>query len=248
MATDSKASESPRPAAWALLDTYDRLVAAYGPQRWWPESWPGRADYICVGAILCQNTNWANAEKALGRLAETGLTRVADLLEVPQEELAELIRPAGYFRQKARKLEHFAELCRANESLDGLLALPTAELRAALLSCWGIGPETADAILLFAARRPTFVIDTYAIRIWARLGLIEADPDRGHLRERVLAAMAPSAELAGEYHALLIQHGKNHCRKRPLCGDCPLREGCAYAAANPERAVLGQRRDGWTRS
>ena len=245
MATASKAAE-PHPSAAALLETYDRLVAAYGPQRWWPEAWPGRADYICAGAILCQNTNWANAAKALQNLADAGLTRVADLAGLEQPELAELIRPAGYFRQKARKLVEFANLCQSHGSLEGLLALPTAKLRSALLDCWGIGPETADAILLFAARRPTFVIDTYAVRIWSRLGLIGDDPDRGRLRQRVLAAITPGAELAGEYHALLIQHGKNHCRKRPLCGDCPLRDGCAYAAANPGGARLGRRHDGWS--
>ena len=229
-----------------LLDVYDRLVSAYGPQRWWPESWPGRADYICAGAILCQNTSWSNAARALERLADADLTRIEDLAAVPVDELAELVRPAGYFRQKARKLEAFAGLCLDHGSLDQLLGLSTPRLRETLLSCWGIGPETADAILLFAARRETFVIDTYAVRIWSRLGLIGPDADRGRLREQVLAAIKPGAELAGEYHALLIQHGKNHCRKRPLCGDCPLREGCPYAAANPEWATLGRRRDSWS--
>lgn len=246
MGTGSRATDPGGPTTAGLLDVYDRLVAAYGPQRWWPESWPGRADYICAGAILCQNTNWSNAARALERLADADLTRIEDLAAVPAPELAELVRPAGYFRQKARKLEQFARLCIDHGSLAGLLALPTPQLREALLSCWGIGPETADAIVLFAARRATFVVDTYAVRIWSRLGLIGPDPDRGRLREQVLAAITPSAETAGEYHALLIQHGKNFCRKRPLCGDCPLREGCAYAAANPGRPNLGRRRDGWT--
>lgn len=246
MGTASKATDPGGPTAAGLLDVYDRLVLAYGPQRWWPESWPGRSDYICAGAILCQNTNWSNAARALERLADADLTRIEDLAAVPAPELAELVRPAGYFRQKARKLEQFAQLCLDHGSLAELLALPTPQLRRALLSCWGIGPETADAILLFAARRATFVVDTYAVRIWSRLGLIGPDPDRGRLREEVLAAITPSADLAGEYHALLIQHGKNFCRKRPLCGDCPLREGCRYAAANPGQPKLGRRRDGWT--
>lgn len=246
MGTDSKTTDPVGPTTAGLLDVYDRLVAAYGPQRWWPDSWPGRADYICAGAILCQNTSWSNAARALERLAEADLTRIEDLAEVPQAELAELVRPAGYFRQKARKLEEFARLCLEHGSLAELLALPTGELRTKLLACWGIGPETADAILLFAARRATFVVDTYAVRIWSRLGLIGPEPDRGRLREQVLTAITPNADLAGEYHALLIQHGKNYCRKRPLCGDCPLREGCAHAAASPDAATLGRRRDGWT--
>ncbi len=230
----------------ALLAVYDLLVEHYGPQQWWPGEGPGRAHYICMGAILCQNTNWGNAARALENLAGAGLTRVGDLPLAASDELADLVRPAGYFRQKARKLAEFATLCQGHGSLEGLFELPTDQLRARLLSCWGIGPETADAILLFAARRATFVVDTYAVRTWQRLGIVEPGPvSREDLRRSVLAALSPSTNFAAELHALLIQHGKNHCRAKPLCGGCPLTQSCAYFAATPVAAGPAQLRDGW---
>lgn len=225
---------------------FDQLLSYHGPQRWWPNSGPSRADYICTGAILCQNTAWRNAAAALERLERAGLTAVADLAQIDTEELAELIRPAGYFRQKSRKLKEFASLADSHGGLSGLLELDTANLRRELLGCWGIGPETADAILLFAARRATLVIDTYAVRTWSRVGLLEEDVDREALRAALMEALNPDAEFAAEYHALLIQHGKNHCRARPLCGDCPLRGECAYRARHPDRPALGRARNAWS--
>jgi len=214
-----------------LVELYRTLFDAYGPQGWWP----GDQDpfVVVVGAILTQTTAWANVERALANLREAGLLSPAALLAVPEGELARVIRPAGYFNAKARKLKAFVEtLCdRFDGRLERLFALPVAELRHALLAVHGIGPETADDIILYAARRPVFVIDAYTRRVFSRLGLRPAREDYAEWQALFMEALAPDVALFNEYHALLVRHAKVACRKQPLCGGCPLLASCPTGEA-----------------
>jgi len=208
-----------------LIEIYDRLYTAYGPQRWWP----GDSEFeIIAGAILTQSASWSNVERALANLKAAGLLSPKGIEALSESELAELIRPSGYYNAKARKLKAFVELLdeRAVGDLERLLGLPAAELRALLLATHGIGPETADAMLLYAAGRPLFVIDTYTRRIFSRLGVApQVDSYEGW--QRLFGeALAPDAQMFNEYHALIVRHGKEVCRKRPLCSSCPLAARC----------------------
>ena len=181
---------------------------------------------MIVGAILVQNTAWASARKAVDALIAAGLLNVAALFRVPERELAEVIRPSGYFNSKARKLKAFARLVveEAEGDVDGLLARPLEELRPLLLSTHGFGPETADAVCLYAARQPTLPVDAYTRRILGRLGWIDESARYEALRA-LLVSQLP-ARIYAEYHALLVRHAKSTCKKRPLCGQCPLLELC----------------------
>lgn len=218
----------PHGAEGSLRGVYDSLLAAYGPQRWWPADTPFE---VMVGAILTQNTAWTNVEKALARLAErTPLTPDA-LLCLSPAELAELIRPVGYFNVKAARLRAFCAAFLAAGGERGLGALDTEALRARLLQMHGVGPETADDMLLYAFHRPVFVIDAYTRRLFARLALIGGDEGYETLRALFERALGPDRALFNEYHALVVRHAKDICRaRRPLCGDCVLREGCPSAA------------------
>ncbi len=201
---------------------YRALFRHFGPQHWWP----GRTPFeVCVGAILTQNTAWTNVEKAIARLRATRSLTPRALHALPAAALADLIRPAGYFNVKARRLHAFTGLLhdRHGGSLRRLFALPTPELRAALLATSGIGPETADSILLYAAGQPVFVIDAYTRRVLARHGWLDARS--GYADAQALFTAQLPADLAryNEYHALIVALGKHHCRPRPRCEACPLR-------------------------
>jgi endonuclease-3 related protein len=228
-----------------LLEVYRRLLRRYGPQGWWPGD---GAFEVCVGAILTQNTAWGNVEKAMPRLTEAGVLSVGGLHWLPEAELAELIRSSGYFNTKARKLKAFVGHLyeRYHGDLAALLARrPTEALREELLSIHGIGEETADDILLYAAGRPSFVVDAYTRRIVDRLGLrpsvVHPEPARpelveGRRRQRdtyqayrtlFMDALPADTALYNEYHALLVRLGKEVCRKQePYCGGCPLQGVC----------------------
>lgn len=208
-----------------LLAVYRRLLRRFGPQGWWPARTPFE---VAVGAILTQSVSWANVERAIAALAVEGLLEPAALAAVPEERLAALIRPAGYYNAKARKLKTFVAFLfeRHGGSLDRLFAQPLERAREQLLGVWGIGPETADSILLYAGGLPTFVVDAYTRRIVSRLW---PDPDapflRGYepLRRFFMDRLAPDPALFNEYHALLVALGKGTCLKvRPRCPDCPL--------------------------
>jgi endonuclease-3 related protein len=204
-----------------LEEVYDRLFAAYGPQNWWPGESPLE---VLIGAVLTQNTSWANVAAAIDRLREADLLDPHALFALPPEQLEELIRPAGYFRVKARRLRNLLELLvgRYDGSLEAMFATGLETLRAELLSVNGIGPETADSILLYAASLPTFVVDAYTYRVFARHGWIDFDADYPTIKDHFESGLDRDVQLYNEYHALLVQVGKRHCRKKARCDGCPL--------------------------
>lgn len=206
----------------SLKHVYRKLYQAFGPQHWWPADSPFE---VIVGAVLTQNTSWKNVERALDRLRETGLLSATALYELPQEELAEAIRPAGYFRIKARRLKNLLEFIftRYNGSLETMFETRLEKLREELLDVNGIGPETADSILLYAGQLPTFVVDTYTARVLKRHGWIEPEADYHAIKEHFEDRLKMDVNLFNEYHALLVRVGNRYCRKTPKCDDCPLR-------------------------
>jgi endonuclease-3 related protein len=214
----------------ALLAIYSRLSDAYGPQEWWPGDSPFE---IIAGAILTQSAAWSNVEKAIANLKAANALSPEGIAALPEAELAQLIRPSGYFNAKARKLKAFVALLseRVAGDLDRMLATPASQLRPALLATHGIGPESADSILLYAAGQPVFVSDAYTRRTFLRLGLVpEADNYDGWHR-LFMRALPPDARLFNEFHALIVRHGKEVCRKRPLCARCPLAPICPVGTA-----------------
>jgi len=217
-----------------LLDLYDRLYAAYGPQHWWPAN---SAFEVIVGAILTQSSSWKNVEKALANLTAAGALSPQGIAALPQSELARLIRPSGYYNAKTRKLKAFVKVLYElyGGDLERMLAAPVDELRAALLATHGIGPETADSIVLYAAGRPAFVVDAYTRRTFSRLGIAPVRDTYGGWQRLFMKALPAGAPLFNEYHALIVRHGKDICRKRPRCGECVLSAVCAARATELRR-------------
>ncbi|MBC7093887.1 endonuclease III domain-containing protein [Candidatus Bipolaricaulota bacterium] len=213
-----------------LLELYQTLLAAYGPQGWWPGEGPFE---VVVGAVLTQATSWRNVEQALVNLKAAGTLSPEAMANLPPDELAALIRPAGFFRQKARRLAELVAWIERSGGLSSVLRLPTAELRASLLAVPGIGPETADSILLYAAGRPVFVVDAYTRRILTRLGLLPHEHAPYPEVTRLFTDhLPPDPGLYGEYHALLVRHGKERCRKRPRCPGCPVAAQCPFPSGS----------------
>lgn len=211
---------------------YRRLFAHYGPQYWWPGDTPFE---VMVGAILTQNTAWSNVERAIANLRQAGALAPEAIIAAPHEVLAEWLRPSGYFNIKATRLQNYCRWYLAEGGWDSLRALSDHDLRHAVLSVNGVGPETADDILLYAFERPVFVIDAYTRRIFSRLDLVNGEEGYEHLRgwfETALAGEEGRVELFNEYHALIVRHAKEACRKRPVCAECVLAKGCPYAAKN----------------
>ena len=213
-----------------LQAVHDRLLEHYGPQGWWPAD---DAFEMMLGAILTQNTNWTNVERAIANLRDAGLLDARSIADCDEVSLARAIRPSGYFNQKGKKLKTLADFYLAHGGEAGIDSLPDA--RRALLELHGIGPETADSILLYALRRPVFVIDAYTRRIFARLGATPPDASYDALQHYFQSRLPRSAPLFNEYHALIVMHAKQHCRPRPACSGCPLQQECAY----PGRAGHG---------
>ncbi len=204
-----------------LLDLYARLFKAFGPRHWWP----GDSGFeIAVGAILTQNTAWRNVTKAITNLKASNLLSSHALYNVPVQDLATVIRPAGYYNIKARRLKHFADFLYQDSDgdLDRLLAEDLDTLRERLLSVNGIGPETADSILLYAGNKPTFVVDAYTRRILFRHNLIPEEGPYDDLQSFFMDCLEPDPKMFNEYHALLVHLGHTYClRKKPKCGECP---------------------------
>ena len=195
---------------------------ALGPQKWWP----GRTRFeVIVGAILVQNTSWTNVERAIGALRKERLLTAVRIARTPVGQLATLIRSSGYFRQKARKLHEFVRFLetRHDGSLDKMFDTPTEELRAQLLSVHGIGPETADSILLYAGRHPVFVVDAYTRRILGRHEVVPKQSSYEDIRRLMEKSVPSNVSLFNEFHALIVEVGKRFCRpKAPKCSACPL--------------------------
>jgi endonuclease-3 related protein len=212
-----------------IEDIYEKLYAAYGPQLWWPSDGPFET---AVGAVLTQNTNWKNVEKAIAALKAPDGLGVLDAItinDMPHERLAELIKPSGYFNVKARRLKALtswlARTCPGGirDLMDG----DTKHLREELLAVNGIGPETADSILLYALEKPVFVIDAYTRRVLSRHGIMDYDRPYDEFQRLFHECLPPDISLYNEYHALLVRVGKLHCRKTPLCAKGIITEGAA---------------------
>ncbi len=205
---------------------YERLLEAYGPQHWWP----AETDLeVVFGALLMQQTAWANVEQALANLRVGGLMDVHAIATASVQRIRRHVRVAGLYRSKPGRLQAFCRhlVDRTDGDLRRFFRAPTETVRADLLAQPGVGPETADSLLLYAGRHPVFVVDAYTVRIGARLGLFrtqEYDEVQVYFEDRLPRDVA----LFQEYHALLVRHAKSVCRPRPKCAICPLRTMCAY--------------------
>ena len=211
-------------------EIYEKLLEAYGPQGWWPVTPPGEKQpsytggprsqaqrfEVAVGALLTQNTAWLNASRAIENLNEAGLLSPDGIAKTDERSLASLIRPAGYFNQKAKRLKGLARFFSSGGAItrEGLLALE------------GVGPETADSIMLYGFGKPFFVIDAYTRRVFDRLGLVEEKAPYERIREVFETAFPRNVHVYKEYHALIVEHAKRFCRKSPICVDCPLVDLC----------------------
>ena len=207
---------------------YHSLLQCYGNQYWWPAEEPFE---VIIGAILTQSTNWQNVEKALANLKKTGTLNCKSLSELPDNQIATLIRPAGYFNAKALKLKAFCTWSNDNYEgdLNKLFSLDIPTLRGELLSIFGIGEETADSIILYAAGKPIFVVDTYTKRILQRLELRPINDSYRECQAYFMANLPPNTALFNEFHALFVRHGKEVCRKSPRCLRCCLAKRCPAA-------------------
>jgi endonuclease-3 related protein len=203
-----------------LLQIYHRLYAAFGSQHWWPGDTPFE---VAVGAVLTQNTSWRNVERAIANLKLAGRLSLPALLALSHDELATLIRPAGYFNVKARRLRSFlVHLHDHGGDLEGYLAGNLTTRRAELLAVHGLGPETVDSILLYAGGQATFVCDVYTRRLLSRHGLCGERAGYEEMRALFMDHLPADAALFNEFHALVVRAGYHHCKPTPRCDTCPL--------------------------
>lgn len=214
-------TEDGKTAAPPLMEMYEAMLAQFGPRGWWP----ARTKFeVCAGAILTQNTAWRNVKRAIANLRAAKLLSLKKINETPDEELAALIVPAGYYNMKAKRLKNFTGMV-ADEyggSLARLFRLPAMQLREQLLEVNGIGFETADSIILYAAEKPVFVCDAYTRRIGARHGLFDSDADYETMRAYFTGRLPVDVQLYNEYHALIVGVGASYCGRTPDCAACPL--------------------------
>jgi len=216
-----------------FIKVYDLLLARFGPQHWWPGD---SAFEMVVGAVLTQNTAWHNVKQAIGNLKRTRKLSLGAMLKLTHQELASLIRPTGYFNLKAKRLGEvlkFLKDNRVNKNLDSLRKKTTEVLRREFLAIKGVGPETADSILLYAFQRPVFVVDAYTHRIFSRHRLVGEGANYEEIQTRFKENLSSSQRLFNEYHALIVAVGKDYCKPRPRCTDCPLM--CLFGGSIPAR-------------
>lgn len=210
-----------------LVKIYDKLLEAFGPQHWWPAD----DDFeIIVGAILTQSVSWKNVEKAIDNLKAEGLLSLDAILAVDKDKLAALIKSTMYYNQKALKLKNFCRYIKQNYGGDiySLFEKSIPNMRAELLSIKGIGPETADSIILYAAAKPIFVVDAYTRRIFSRLGFLPDDAKYSQMQDFFMSNLPSDVNLFNEYHALIVRLGKDYCKnKKPLCNECPVKNHCS---------------------
>jgi endonuclease-3 related protein len=229
MARDTRAS---------LTWVFESLLRQHRPQHWWP----GESRFeIMIGAILVQNTSWKNVETSIRRLHLEGLMSPAALRAVAENDLAEVIYSCGYYRTKARKLKAFVSFLgeRYCDDLDAMARVDMAAMRSELLGIHGIGPETADDILLYALSQPSFVIDAYTRRIFHRLGIFQESDGYETHRRRFMETLPPDVPLYNEYHALIVRHGADVCRRIPRCGSCALRPRCSWPDTMTDETAPG---------
>lgn len=204
-----------------LQELFDLLSKHYGPREWWPGD---TALEVMVGAVLTQNTNWRNVAKAIDNLRGAGALTLESLLELDMARLAELIRPSGYYRLKAGRLRNLLDMivARYDGDLSYMFDQTLDTLREDLLGVKGIGPETADSICLYAARKPIFVVDAYTFRILGRHGLADPSMSYFELQATFMDYLDADVDMFNEFHALLVSLGKDYCKKsKPRCDMCP---------------------------
>jgi len=208
-----------------LIEIYQKLLEHFGRQGWWPAETEFE---VIVGAILTQASSWTNVEKVIENLKAENLLSSEVLLQANEEKLREVIKPVGYYNAKAKKLKVFVGFLHDNYNgdLDKLFDQDTEKLRSELLSIWGIGQETADSIILYAANKSSFVIDAYTTRIMSRLGFAKEDTTYYDLKKFFELRLPEDLELYKEFHALLVELGKNYCKTKPLCDKCPIKDIC----------------------
>ncbi len=211
-----------------MLDTtmkhlYNLLFERFGHRNWWPANSPFE---VCAGAILTQNTSWKNVEKAINNLKEAHRLDPFQLYETPLDELATIIKPAGYFNVKSKRLKNFINhLVEFHAgSLDKMFEASVKDLRAELLSINGVGRETADSMILYAANKPIFVVDVYTRRALERHGMIVEKADYDEIRELFERNLEPDVALFNDFHAQFVAVGSNYCGRKPKCSGCPLNE------------------------
>jgi endonuclease III related protein len=216
---------APGPTRRHLLRVYERLRARFGHAGWWPGE---SAFEVCVGAILVQNTAWANVERTLESLSRRGRLSFRGLHGLPVSRLAPLLRSSGTFRVKARRLRAFLDFLGSEYEgrVEAMKAERPEDLRRKLLAVHGIGPETADSIALYAASHPLFVVDAYTRRVFGRLGLLRGDESYAEAQRLLMDRLPRDAGLYNDYHAQLVRLAKDHCRPRPRCQECPLDRLC----------------------
>ena len=207
-----------------VYEIYEILLGHFGPQEWWPGETPFE---VMVGAVLTQNTNWVNVSKAIGNLKREDLLSFNKMHDLPVELLAEKIKPAGYFNLKARRLKNLLNFISEEYfgSIEDMFGEDTLSLREKILTVKGIGPETADSILLYAGNKPVFVVDTYTHRIFSRHNVIAEEEGYYEIQEYFTLSLPEDVGLYNEYHALIVRLGKEFCKKsKPLCSKCPLND------------------------
>lgn len=231
-----------------LNKIYKILYSTFGKQYWWPVTKSGfKPKYhkkinltekqkleICFGAILTQNTNWKNVEKAITQLNKNNLINIEKIIEIKKEKLALIIKSSGYHNQKTKKLKNLSHflLNNYNGNINKFFSNEIGILRNKLLSINGIGPETADSIILYAAKKPIFVIDAYTKRIYSRVFNTNKEIKYEELKNIFMESLEKNESLFNEYHALLVELGKNYCKTKPLCNECPINTTCHYNKNN----------------
>ncbi len=210
----------------APRQVYEKLLAIYGPQHWWPADSPFE---VMVGAILTQNTNWMNVETAISNLKAHDMLDCELIASSNLQQLGEIIRASGFYMQKARYLQQFSLFYYNSGKRKGLLKWPTSVLRHRLLAVTGIGPETADSILLYALDRPVFVVDAYTKRLFTRLEHFDHELGYDNIQHYFQQRLPESLPLFQEFHALIVEHAKRFCKTKPLCSHCPLANDCPTA-------------------
>lgn len=210
-----------------LLDIYNKLESRFGPQRWWPADTPFE---VVVGAILTQNTSWKNVERAIANLKNEDVLGPGGIYRIPEEQLETLLVPSGFFKVKTKRLKHFINFLfeKYGGDLDRLLSLEPALLRNELLGINGIGKETADSIILYAADKPSFVVDAYTKRVFERLGMLDKDAEYDEIKQLFEEDLPQDVKLYNEFHALIVVLAKDICKKKPVCEKCPLNDACTF--------------------